>query len=82
MDMRVFVGRLRSRGEIREPAPDARARKGDAIVLSARREIIIDVSDIGPEVADHEFLNFEAEKLPVTIVKSGPARMTLGELRA
>ena len=81
-DMRVFVERLRARGEIREPAPDSRVRKGDAIVLSARREAIVEIEGVGPEVADHELLSFEAEKLPVTIAKSGPAGMTLGELRA
>ncbi len=36
---------------------------------------------IGPEVTDHELLNFTAENLPVTVSKSGAAGMRLSDLR-
>lgn len=82
LGFRHFIERLRIRGEVTEPQPEIRVRKGDIIVLSGRRESIIDNAGwIGPEVTDHELLNFTAEKIPVTISKSGAAGLTLGELR-
>lgn len=82
MGLRHFIERLRLRGEITEPEPDLKVRKGDTIVLSGPRETIIDDAGwIGPEVTDHDLLNFTAENLPVTVSKSGIAGMTIGELR-
>lgn len=82
MGLRHFVERLRLRGEVTDPEPDQKIRMGDVIVLSGRRESIIDDAGwIGPEVTDHELLNFTAENLPVTVAKSGVAGMTLGSLR-
>lgn len=77
-----FVERLRVKGEIMDPDPDVRVRKGDILVLSGRRESIIEeASWVGPEVTDHELLNFETENLPVIVSKSGAAGLSLGELR-
>ncbi|MCM1066482.1 MAG: aspartate-alanine antiporter [Muribaculaceae bacterium] len=82
MGVRHFVERLRLRGEIADPQPDLRIRKGDVVVLSGRRESIIDSAGwIGPEVTDHELLNFTAENLPVTVAKSGVSGMTIAQLR-
>ncbi len=82
LGLRHFIERLRLRGDIVDPQPDLKVRKGDIIVLSGRRETIIDDAGwIGSEVTDHELLNFTAENLPVTVSKSGAAGMTLGELR-
>ena len=81
-DLRHFVERLRINGEIMDPDPDLRVRKGDIVVLSGRRESIVsDASWIGPEVTDHELLTFGTENLPVVVSKSGAAGLTLGELR-
>lgn len=77
-----FVERLRLHGEIYDPEPDLRVRKGDIVVLSGHRESIIEQTDwIGPEVADHELLNFSTENLPVTVSKSGADGLTIAELR-
>lgn len=82
LGLRHFIERLRVRGEIEDPQPDLKVRKGDVIVLSGRRETIVDDAGwIGSEVTDHDLLNFTAENLPVTVSKSGAAGMTLGELR-
>lgn len=79
---RHFIERLRLRGEIVDPEPELKVRKGDTIVLSGRRESIIDNAGwIGPEVTDHELLNFTAENLPVTVSRNEISGMTLGELR-
>lgn len=81
-NLRHFVERLRVRGEIMDPEPEIKVRRGDVIVLSGRRESIVEEAGwIGPEVTDHDLLNFSAENLPVTVSKSGAAGLTLGELK-
>lgn len=80
--IRIFVERLRLNGKIVDPKPNLIVRKGDAVVLSGRREMIVDNADIiGTEVADHELLSFGAENLPVTVSKKGAAGMTFDTLR-
>lgn len=79
---RHFIERLRINGEIMDPDPAIRVRKGDVIVLSGRRESIIDNAGwVGPEVTDHELLTFSSEYLPVTVSKSGADGITIGQLR-
>lgn len=81
-DLRHFVERLRINGEIMDPDPDIRVRKGDIVVLSGRRESIVqDAAWIGTEVSDHELLTFGTENLPVVVSKAGADGITLGELR-
>ncbi|MDE6716371.1 MAG: aspartate-alanine antiporter, partial [Muribaculaceae bacterium] len=82
LNLRHFVERLRIKGEILDPEPEIKVRKGDVIVLSGRRETIVEEAGwIGPEVTDHDLLNFATENLPVTVSKSGAAGVTLGELK-
>ncbi len=81
--LRHFVERVRSRGEIFDPDPEVRIRRGDIVVLSGRRESIVqDAHWIGPEVTDHELMTFGTENLPVVVSKSGAAGISLGELRS
>lgn len=80
--IRHFIERVRINGEIMDPDPELRIHKGDVMVLSGRRESIIDNAGwVGPEVSDHELLTFGTEDLPVTVSRSGAAGMTIGELR-
>ena len=79
---RLFVERLRVNGEIVDVEPEVKVRRGDIIVIGGRRETVVaEAGLIGPEVVDHELLNFEAENLPVTVSKNGADGMTIGELR-
>lgn len=79
---RLFVERLRVNGEIVDVEPEVKVRRGDTIVIGGRRETVVaEAGLIGPEVVDHELLNFEAENLPVTVSKNGADGMTIGELR-
>lgn len=81
--IRHFIERVRINGQVMDPEPDLRVHRGDVLVLSGRRESIIDnASWVGPEVTDHELLTFGSENLPVTVSKKGAAGMTLGQLRA
>lgn len=79
---RLFVERLRVGGDIVDVEPDVRVGRGDIIVIGGRRETVVsEAGVIGPEVVDHELLNFEAENLPVTVSRRGAAGITLGQLR-
>lgn len=79
---RVFVERLRIRGEIKDPEPHLKVARGDTIVLSARREVILEGgAHMGPEIVDHELMSFGAENLPVTVAKKGAAGLSFGQLR-
>lgn len=80
---RIFVERLRINGKLTDPAPQTMVGLGDEIVLSGRREYMIeDESWIGPEINDVELLNFPAEQLSVLISKKGAAGMTIDQLRS
>ncbi|MDE6555738.1 MAG: aspartate-alanine antiporter [Duncaniella sp.] len=80
--LRLFIERLRVRGEIVDPEPDLKICRGDIIVIGGRRETVVEESAmIGPEVVDHDLLNFAAENLPVTVSRKRADGMTLGQLR-
>lgn len=81
---RIFVERVRSAGTVvDDPAATQKIAKGDEIVLSGRREYVIqDESWIGPEVADAELLSFSLEKIPVMIATKQCDGITVDQLRA
>lgn len=80
--VRLFVERLRLKGEIRDPDPHLKVCAGDTFVLGGRREVIVEeTARLGQEVADHELLSFGVENLPVTISKPAAASLTFGQLR-
>ncbi len=81
---RIFVERVRTAGKIvDDPADTTAIAKGDEVVLSGRREYVIqDESWIGPEVADAELLSFALEKIPVMIATDRCNGITVDALRA
>ncbi|MDE7397773.1 MAG: aspartate-alanine antiporter [Muribaculum sp.] len=83
LQRRVFVDRIRHAGQIVEPSPSAVIAKGDTIVLSGRREYVIeDESWVGQEVDDPELLNFPVEKIDIMVTRKGAAGMTVDSLRS
>ena len=83
MNRRVFVERLRIDGKIVEADFTTKVKKGDEIVLSGRREYVIeDESWIGKEVADNELLSFPIEQVRVMITKKTVDGITVDQLRA
>ena len=64
---RIFVERLRIGGVITDGfTSDTVVSKGDEIVLSGRREFMVEREDwIGPEVSDEKLLTFSVERVPV-----------------
>lgn len=82
MDRRIFVERVRSAGKIVEVTPQLIIKQKDELVLSGRREIIIeDESWIGEEVNDPELLTFPVEDIFVMLTKKTAKGKTLSELR-
>ena len=82
MNRRVFVERLRVDGKIVDAEFSTRVKKGDEIVLSGRREYVIeDESWIGPEVADNELLSFPIEQVRVMLTKKMVDGITVDALR-
>lgn len=67
---RIFIERARINGAIvDDPEGTVKVSKGDELVLSGRREFVIqDESWIGPEISDGELLSFAVEKIPVMLV--------------
>lgn len=80
---RAFVARLRVNGSlIDDPAADVKVSKGDELVLSGRRETLVqDESWLGMEVADDELLSFPVEKVPVMVAKRNLDGKTVADLR-
>ena len=82
MNGRVFVERLRVDGKIVDAEFSTRVKKGDEIVLSGRREYVIeDESWIGTEVADNELLSFPIEQVRVMLTKKMVDGITVDALR-
>lgn len=80
---RAFIERVRSHNKILDASPDLIIRKGDEIVLSGRREYVIqDESWIGPEIADNELLSFPVEEIQVMLTKKSADGLTVDNLRA
>lgn len=80
---RLFVERVRTDGNVVEPSATTMISKNDEVVLSGRREFIIeDESWMGPEISDPELLNFPAEQINVMITKKTVAGMTVDQLRS
>lgn len=83
MGKRIFVEKIRRQGgEILNVSPELLVSRGDEIVLSGRREYIVeDESWIGPEVDDAALLNFPVEKTKVMLTGKA-AKMTVDQLRS
>lgn len=80
---RLFVERVRKAdGSIVNAAASLEIRQGDEIVLSGRREYIVeDESWIGPEVDDPALLNFSVKKTRV-MISGKAAGLTVDEVRS
>lgn len=83
MGRRIFIERLRnSSGLVDAPAQDVKVNRGDELVLSGRREFVVqDESWLGPEVADEQLLSFPVERVPVMIARKNLEGMTIDQIR-
>ena len=80
---RIFVERVCKNGKIHEANPKVIIEPGDEVVLSGRREMVIeDESWIGEEVSDPELLTFPVEDVYVLISKKGIDGKRLDSIRS
>jgi putative transport protein len=80
-EVRVFVQRIRREGTIIESEPDTIIRLGDVIAVSARTEVLVERGAVvGPEVNDHELLDFPVEVLDVVLTNGALVGKTLAQL--
>jgi putative transport protein len=68
-DARVFIVRIRHRGEIVEATPTTVIHEGDAVAVIARQEILVErgLPRIGREIDDKALLDIPIESLDVVI---------------
>lgn len=80
---RLFVERVRSGSEVvTHPSQDATVKKGDDIVISGRREFVIeDESWLGSEISDASLLSFPVERIPVMVASKQTIGMTVADFR-
>ncbi|MDE6555963.1 MAG: aspartate-alanine antiporter, partial [Duncaniella sp.] len=76
---RLFVERVRSGKDVTtNPATDFTVKKGDDIVLSGRREFVIeDETWLGKEISDASLLSFPIERIPVMVASKNVSGTTL-----
>lgn len=80
---RLFVERVRSGSEITgQPAQDFEVKKGDDVVISGRREFVIDdESWLGREISDSTLLSFPVERIPVMVASKYMVGATVADFR-
>ena len=76
---RVFVQRVRRGEEIKDALPATLLQAGDAVVVGARRHVLLG-QGLGEEVEDRELLDFPLAALDVVVTKKDVAERALGEI--
>jgi putative transport protein len=80
---RVFVERVRKGGAVAEPEPGTRLAPGDAVVVGARRHVMLAIAaTIGPEIEDRALLDFPLATVDVVLTDKTLAEHTLAEVAA
>jgi putative transport protein len=78
---RVLIERIRKTDGIVESAPEMIINEGDIIAVVARQKTMVNgLKEIGPEIFDHELLNFPRSHAVIVITKRSAAGKTLYEL--
>jgi putative transport protein len=78
---RVYVQSMRRGTQLITPTPDEVIHEGDIIVLSGRREVLMQVRDeIGEEVVDRDAMGVPFETVSVIITKKNVIGKELGQV--
>ena len=80
---RLFVERVRSGSVITgQPTEDFVVKKGDDVVISGRREFVIDDENLfGREISDSTLLSFPVERIPVMVASKYMVGATVADFR-
>jgi putative transport protein len=80
-DVRVFIARIRHRGEIIEPALTSVIHQDDVVAVLTRQEVHVERgAGVGPEVDDKALLDLPIEALDVVVTRRSLVGKTLAEL--
>ena len=80
---RIYVQRVRRGTQLITPTPDEVVQRGDILVLSGRREALMEIrNEIGEEVVDRDAMDVPFETVPVIITRKEAVGKELGELAA
>jgi putative transport protein len=81
IDQRTYVQGIRRGGQLITPRPDDIVQAGDILVLSGRREVLMQVRpEIGEEVVDRDAMDVPFETVPVIVTKKEAVGKELGLL--
>ncbi len=81
IDQRTYVQRVRRGTQLITPGPDEIIQRGDILVLSGRREVLMQArGEIGEEVVDRDAMDVPFETVPVIITKKEAVGKELGVL--
>jgi putative transport protein len=78
--LRIFVERIRDNAGIHDTTPSTTMKEGDTIVISGRREFVLNAGDLGSEVVDAELLNFPIQNVSAYVTKKLTGVKTLVDL--
>jgi putative transport protein len=76
---RVFIERIRRRGEIVESSPGLVLEPGDLAVVGARRHVLLRPATFGEEVEDRELLDFSLATANAVVTRKEIAERPLAE---
>src|SRR5262249_7081814 len=80
-DFRVFILRIRRRGDFIESEPSTVILRADVVAVAARHGVLVERGgEIGPEVDDSELLEIPVETLDVVVTNRVLAGKSLAEL--
>jgi len=79
---RVFIERIRRGGELMDATPDLRLQAGDVVVVSGRREVLVEIigQAAAEEVEDREALDVPTAAYDVFVTSAAFAGKTLEEI--
>ncbi len=80
-DSRIFIQRLRQRGELLQPFQNTIINQGDTLAIRARQKVMLELHDIvGPEIDDKELLDFPIAFREIIVSKKKAVTKTLGKV--
>jgi putative transport protein len=78
---RTYVQRIRRGNQLITPSGDEIIQTGDILVLSGRREVLMNArADVGEEVVDRDAMDVPFETVPVIVTKKHAIGKELGQL--
>jgi putative transport protein len=77
---RVFVERIRRKGQLLEVEPGEALSAGDAIALTARRRVLAGGVSVGTELEDRELLDYPVEAVDVVVTNRAVVDRSIASL--